>query len=63
MFNKNNVLAIYMPFQRNLNEVSELVQRCESESVSISVVSEHFVTPWTVTHQAPLTKRFSRQEY
>ena len=22
-----------------------------------------FVTPWTVTHQAPLSKGFSRQEY
>ena len=22
-----------------------------------------FVTPWTVAHQAPLSKRFSRQEY
>ena len=22
-----------------------------------------FATPWTVAHQAPLSKRFSRQEY
>ena len=22
-----------------------------------------FVTPWTVTHQAPLSMEFSRQEY
>ena len=30
--------------------------------VSHSVVSE-FATPWTVAHQAPLSKGFSRQEY
>ena len=29
--------------------------------VSHSVVSE-FATPWTVAHQAPLSKGFSRQE-
>ena len=63
MFNKNDVLAIYMSFQRNFNEVSKLIQRCESESVSRSVMSELFVTPWTVAHQVPLSKGFSRQEY
>ena len=26
-------------------------------------MSGSFVTPWTVTHQAPLSKEFSRQEY
>ena len=30
--------------------------------VSRSVMSDS-VTPWTVTHQAPLSKEFSRQEY
>ena len=28
-----------------------------------SVVSSSFVTPWTVTHQAPLSMEFSRQKY
>ena len=27
-----------------------------------SVVSQLFVTPWTLAHQAPLSMRFSRQE-
>ena len=27
------------------------------------VVSDSFETPWTVAHQAPLFRRFSRQEY
>ena len=27
------------------------------------VVSDSFVTPWTVAHQAPLLMGFSRQEY
>ena len=28
-----------------------------------SVMSDTFVTPWTVAHQAPLSVGFSRQEY
>ena len=31
--------------------------------LSCSVVSEYFVMPGTVAHQAPLSMRFSRQEY
>ena len=27
------------------------------------IVSDSFVTPWTVAHQAPLNTGFSRQEY
>ena len=30
---------------------------------SLSVMSWLFVTPWTIAHQAPLSMRFSRQEY
>ena len=33
------------------------------ESVSHSVVSDSYVTPWTVAHQAPLSMGFSRQEH
>ena len=33
------------------------------ESVSCSVASDSFVTPWTVAHQAPLSMGFPRQEY
>ena len=28
-----------------------------------AVMSELFATPWTVAHQAPLSREFSRQEY
>ena len=31
--------------------------------LSCSVVPNSFGVPWTVTHQAPLSMRFSRQEY
>ena len=31
--------------------------------LSCSVVSDSFVTPWTVARQAPLSMGFSRQEY
>ena len=34
----------------------------ESEVKSLGCV-RLFVTPWTVAHQAPLSMRFSRQEY
>ena len=37
--------------------------KCESESVSCSVVSNSFAIPWTITCQAPLPMGFSRQEY
>ena len=33
------------------------------ESVCCSVMSNSFVTPWTIAHQAPLSMEFSRQEY
>ena len=34
----------------------------KGESVSHSIVSDS-PTPWTVAHQAPLSMKFSRQEY
>ena len=33
------------------------------ESVTCSIVSDSFVTPWTVASQALLSMEFSRQEY
>ena len=30
---------------------------------SHQVVSDSFVTPWTVAHQVPLSMEFSREEY
>ena len=35
----------------------------KKKSVSHSILSDSFTTPWTVTRQAPLSKGFSRQEY
>ena len=35
----------------------------ESKHVSHSVVSDSLGPPWTVTRQAPLSMKFSRQEY
>ena len=32
-------------------------------SISCSVVSDSFMTPWTAAHQAPLSIGFPRQEY
>ena len=35
----------------------------ESKSISCSVVSDSFATPWTVAHQAPLSVGIPRQEH
>ena len=40
-----------------------MMQMKESESLSCSVVSHYFATPWTVARQAPLSMEFPRQEY
>ena len=32
-------------------------------SVSCSIVSDSFLTPWAIAHQAPLSMGFSRQKY
>ena len=39
-----------------------MISKPESESVSLSVLVWLFATPWTITHQAPLSMEFSRQE-
>ena len=50
-------------------EVSLLKGRCFTsalhmcQSVTCSVVSYSFATPWTVAHLAPLSMEFSRQKY
>ena len=61
--------------ERNLVPVSTpLLTAFSSVQFSRSVVSDslllsrfsrvqRFATPWTVAHQAPLSMRFSRQEY
>ena len=38
------------------------IQWVARESVTRSIVSNSFETPWTVAHQAPLSMEFSRQE-
>ena len=51
--------------------VSTTIRQMETQSskvVCVRVLSyfrhvQLFVTPWTVAHQAPLSVRFSRQEY
>ena len=38
-------------------------QNERSESVSHSVMSDSFATPWTIARQAPLSMKFSWEEY
>ena len=41
----------------------KLIQRCKAPMCSVTHYVLIFVTPCTVTHQAPLSVEFSRQEY
>ena len=40
-----------------------LTQDCKATMCILLSHMSDFVTPWTVAHQAPLSKGFSRQEY
>ena len=42
--------------------IVSFVRNCQSESVS-HLLGLTLVTPWTIAHQAPLSVKFSRQEY
>ena len=46
-----------------VNRLEHLVSFILLLLFSCSVMSDSFATPWTVTHQAPLFKEFSRQGY
>ena len=48
-------------FQRSSPKFENLM--CRVLSFFCSVVSAYFMTPWIITHQAPLSMEFSRQEY
>ena len=54
-------------FHRELNLIDDQMWislvKPMPDSVSRSVVSNSFVTPWTVAHQVLLSMEFSRQEY
>ena len=41
------------------------IRESKKETVKLvkKLLKSHFATPWTVTHQAPLSMKFSRQEY
>ena len=44
-------------------ETEQATPVCVSVCVHTLRQVQHFVTPWTVVHQAPLSMGFSRQEY
>ena len=49
-------------FKRNDLTWLSLVVLYIDGSVSHSVMSDSFATPWTIAHQAPVSMEFSRQE-
>ena len=46
-----------------MNRLAHVVSFILSLWFSCSVTSDSFATPWTISHQAPLSKEFSRQGY
>ena len=59
--NKNGVsLGRWQNASKTVVIFTQLPMLC---GLSCSVLSNSFVTPWTVAHQAPLSMGFSRQEY
>ena len=48
--------------QQPRKEKSYMIRNKESESVCRSIIFDSAI-PWIVTHQAPLSMKFSRQEY
>ena len=56
-------IVVYLRTDLTVDLIGTLSGLLKSQSVSPSVVSEVFTTPWTVTHQTPLPREFSRQEY
>ena len=58
----------YSPWGRKASNTIVCTQTHKRSLVSVvrfsrSVVSNSFVTPWTVAHQAPLSTGFSRKEH
>ena len=52
-------MLVRQPEQTN----TRLAQVIKEEEHARSVMSDSFATPWTVTHQSPLSMGFPRQEY
>ena len=59
VFTSTSILMNELP---KLTAVSVSVPSCAA-ILSHSVVSNSFVTPWTVAHHAPLSVEFSQHEF
>ena len=63
-YRSGRIFPLYLHCKDGLKTTGERsIIRKFFASVSRSVVSDSFVTPWTVACQAPLSMGFSRQEY
>ena len=60
---KTEEIKVMDQYQRWWEQIqTRMYVKSESESVSHSVMSDS-ASPWTVAHRAPLSMRFSQQEY
>ena len=60
---KQTVLTVYIKFIKQTLNTFWIVCMYMYSPLMRSVLSNSFVTPWTVAHQAPLSKGFPRQAY
>ena len=59
MATHSSVLACKIPWTKELGRLQSTL----SLLFTCQFMSNSFATPWTAAHQAPLSKRFPRQEY
>ena len=63
LWNSSYIAVSLILYKDNNEWYSTLTSVLVCVCVSHSVMSNLFVTPWMVAHQAPLSMEFSRQEY
>ena len=62
-FKKKNYFSFLKPSWVLLSQRPDLASRPSMHIHVCSIVSQLFVTPWTIAHQTHLSMEFSRQEY
>ena len=61
--NTKLALTVISSFAVLKNNLNQFIYLCGGVCVYLLSHIQTFATPWTITHQAPLSKGFSRQAY